>query len=36
MRVLDGRTPERFFRTKNNWIGVGTENRRILVDFDQE
>lgn len=36
MRVLDGRTPERFFRTKNNWVGVGTENRRILVDFDQE
>lgn len=36
MIVTDGRTPKRFFGTLENWINVGTENKKLLEDFEQE
>jgi integrase/ribosomal protein L40E len=36
MRILDGRTPQRFFENKRNWIGAGKANRELLKEFDSE
>jgi len=36
MKIMDNRTPERFFANDANWEGVGAANRRTLEDFDQE
>jgi len=34
--IVDVRNPERFFKTKQNWIGVGKENRKLLEEFERE
>jgi len=36
MKINDRRTPKRFFENKKNWVDTGTENKRLLAEFELE